>query len=67
MSTRQHALYKCLHCNLMVYIQAASPDKPPCPQCLHTDYERVEVPSPAPRDEPVDGVSIRYLPPKEDK
>ena len=67
MSTRLRALYKCLHCNLMVYIQATSPDKPPCPQCLNASYERVEVPSPPPQDETLDEVKARYLPPKKGK
>ncbi|SDL86856.1 hypothetical protein SAMN05661010_02747 [Modicisalibacter muralis] len=44
MSEKNRALYVCRHCQTMVYVEIASATKPPCPRCLHKEYESVSVP-----------------------
>ena len=39
------ALYVCRHCQCMVYMDALTPIKPPCPTCLAIDYDAVNVPA----------------------
>jgi hypothetical protein len=39
------ALYVCRHCQSMLYMDALAPTKPPCPHCLHIDYDAVSVPA----------------------
>lgn len=44
MTEKNRALYMCRHCQTMVYVEITSATKPPCPSCLHRDYESVIVP-----------------------
>lgn len=44
MFEKNRALYQCRHCQTMVYVEITSAAKPPCPGCLHRDYESVIVP-----------------------
>lgn len=45
MPEKKRALYLCRHCQTMVYVEVASITKPPCPRCLHREYESVSVPA----------------------
>ncbi len=45
MSEKSRALYLCRHCQAMVYVEATTALKPPCPKCLQRDYESVFVPA----------------------
>lgn len=41
---KNRALYVCRHCQAMVYLKTTSVIKPPCPYCLQSSYELVNVP-----------------------
>ena len=44
-AVENRALYVCYHCQSMLYLVTTSPIKPPCPYCMHNEYDTVPVPA----------------------
>lgn len=44
-AVEHRALYACRHCQIVLYLNTASLNKPACPRCSKKDYERVSVPA----------------------